>query len=107
MSVALSRIQFLSFVKQYIENDPESAAYVQESVASGLKSALNKSNQRAADFETLFVTQFMRNNKNSNKNALILNKLKKLQNSGTCFNYDSIIADLESKISKLSTQNKE
>ena len=45
------RAQFLHYVKTYIQHDPEAAAYVSESVASGLRESLASSNKRAADFE--------------------------------------------------------
>ncbi len=49
------RKEFLQFIQNYITSDPEAAAYVAEYVQIGLRTALEQSNQRAADMETVIV----------------------------------------------------
>lgn len=47
----INREQFLYYVRQYIETDPETAAHVADYVQAGLRAALAKAYERAADME--------------------------------------------------------
>lgn len=70
-----SREAFLQYVKQYTENDPEISARIPEAVQAGIRDALAKSQERAADMETIVATLASRRYKGSDD--LILDKLNK------------------------------
>lgn len=84
--------EFLSAVKEYVHRNPHIGAYVQNSVAEGIKSALEAEKQISIDLETMLI---MALSKPMGKNfkeqiATKLNGLKgKLR-----FKYDSVIDDL-------------
>jgi len=51
----MTRDQFYAFVRNYIEQDPEAAAKVNDYVALGLQVALSRANHRAADMEAALM----------------------------------------------------
>ncbi len=75
MEYELGRDQFLDYVRRYIEQDPEAAAYVADSVHVGLKKALNKAYERAADMEVALSVLAAKRYKGAD--ALVKQKLEK------------------------------
>lgn len=71
----MKRDQFLSFVADYIRQDPEAAAYIAEAARQGVSAALSEANDRAADMETALAVALARRYKGAD--ALIHDKLKK------------------------------
>lgn len=71
----MKRDQFLSFVADYIRQDPEAAAYVAEAARQGVSAALSEANARAADMETALAVALSRRYKGAD--ALIHDKLMK------------------------------
>lgn len=49
--IEMNRASFLTFVRQYVESDPEAAAHIGDAAQAGLRLALNKAYERAADME--------------------------------------------------------
>ena len=59
----LTEDQFLAYVAQYIEENPLVAPRVTDFVTMGLKNALDKSLERAADMEVALAVSLERKNK--------------------------------------------
>lgn len=51
MANEMERQRFLAYVRNYIEQDPEAAAFVADHAQAGLRAALSKAYERAADME--------------------------------------------------------
>jgi len=51
MQKEIERTAFLEGVRRYIKKDPEAAAHVADYVQAGLREALDKAHERAADME--------------------------------------------------------
>ena len=75
MAKELERAQFLDYVRRYIEQDPEAAAYVADHAQAGLRSALNKAYERAADMEVALSALATKRYKGAD--ALVKQKLEK------------------------------
>ena len=71
----MNRDAFLAYVKSYIESDPEAAAYVAHHVQAGLRAALSKANERAADMEVALSVLAAKRYKGAD--ALVKDKLSK------------------------------
>ena len=76
------RSQFLHLVESYVKEDPEVAAFIHESVASGLRASLQDAMERASDMEVALAVAVGRKHKGSD--ALILDKLKKWEGRTSC-----------------------
>lgn len=75
MTNEIERAQFLDYVRRYIEKDPEAAAYVADHAQAGLRSALNKAYERAADMEVALSALAAKRYKGAD--ALVKQKLEK------------------------------
>jgi len=71
----MQREEFLQFVRKYIENDPEVAMHVTVYAQQGVKDALSKANERAADMEVALSVLAVKRYKGSD--ALVRDKLAK------------------------------
>ena len=71
----MERTQFLEYVKNYIERDPEAAAHVANYVQAGLNKALGQAYERAADMEAALSVLATKRYKGAD--ALVLDKLRK------------------------------
>lgn len=87
--------EFLDHVRNYVDKNPDVAAYVSDAVASGLSTALARSNERAADMEVVVAVLMARKNKTSN--GVIFNKLSKWHNK-SALNWTSTLKELEEKV---------
>lgn len=75
MSQNIDRAAFLAYVRNYVEQDPESAAYLSDYAQAGIRAALAKSNERAADMEVAVAVLAAKRYKNSD--AVLMDKLSK------------------------------
>lgn len=75
MANEMGRAQFLDYVRRYIEQDPEAAAYVADHAQAGLRAALNKAYERAADMEVALSVLATKRYKGAD--ALVKQKLEK------------------------------
>lgn len=84
--------EFLLAVKEYVRKNPHVGAYVQNSVAEGIKSALDAERQVGVDLETIVIMALSRPLCKAYKKQ-IADKLSNL--SGKLrFKYDSVIEEL-------------
>jgi len=86
--------QFLSYVSNYVRQNPEIAAKVTDFVQHGLNQALNETRERAIDMEVALVAVTAKRFKGAD--GLLLSKLKKWEGR-TSVNWESLIAELETK----------
>lgn len=86
--------QFLYGVQQYVEKNPEVAAYISDFVAKGVTSALNQTRERAADMEIALSVAIAK--RWPKRDSLILSKLKKWDGK-SCIPWTSTIAALEAE----------
>lgn len=91
----MKRDQFLSFVADYIRQDPEAAAYIAEAARRGVSAALSEANARAADMETALAVALARRYKGG-ADALIYDKLKKWDGR-TSLNWSHVLPNAKSK----------
>ena len=87
-----NHIQFLRYVQDYIEANPEAGAYVSEYVANGIDLSRREALQRAADMEVALMARMTKGFRN--RDALILGKLRLWQGK-TCLVWDNVIEKME------------
>ena len=75
MSNEFDRASFLNFVREYVEKDPEAAAHISDYAQAGLRAALNKAYERAADMEVALSVLAAKRYKGAD--AVVRDKLKK------------------------------
>lgn len=75
MKDELERAQFLAYVRNYIEKDPEAAAHVADYVQEGIRAKLQQTMERAADMEVALSVLAAKRYKGAD--ALVISKLKK------------------------------
>lgn len=73
--MSMTREQFLQWVRDYIEADPEAAPHVAAYVQRGLNDALTQAYERAADMECALAALAAKRYKGAD--ALVLDKLRK------------------------------
>jgi len=95
MNKQTQRENFLEFVRNYIKEDPEAAAYVSDSVAAGLNASRKEAFERAADMEVALCV--MTTPRYKGREALVLSKLLKW-NGKTSLRWDDTINYLASKV---------
>ena len=86
--------EFLNQIEQYVAQYPEIGAYVSDSVANGLTTALSSVRDRASDMEVALAVSIAQRYKN--RDALILSKLNKWKNASS-INWNSTIKMIEEK----------
>lgn len=84
------RAAFLEYVRRYIEQDPEAAAHVADNVQAGLRTALSKAYERAADMEVALAVLTAKRYKGAGD--LVRQKLEKYQGQ-TALNWDWLIKE--------------
>lgn len=82
---------FLSAVRAFVVEHPEAAAHVADYARAGLEEALRKASERAADMEVALVAATA--DRLKNRDAVILDKLKKWQGQTAC-RWDDVIERL-------------
>jgi len=87
------RANFLRYVREYVEKDPEVVPYITEHVQAGLKSALDKLHQQCSDMEAALVFVLM---KFKNGEELAIEKIKKWKGK-TYQNWESFLNEKELK----------
>lgn len=85
---------FLSYVRTFVAEHPEAAAYVADYARAGLEEALAKASERAADMEVALVVATAERFKN--RDAVILEKLMKWQGKTAC-RWDDLIERLSTR----------
>jgi len=88
----MNRNEFLQFVEQYIQKDPEAAAFVSDRVAHGISSSRLEALERAADMEVALAVSIAKRYKG--REELVLSKLKKW-NGKSALRWDDTIEMLE------------
>lgn len=88
----MERVQFLEYVKNYIERDPEAAAHVANYVQAGLNKALGQAYERAADMEVALSVLATKRYKGAD--ALVLDKLRKWEGK-TALRWDWLTHNVE------------
>jgi hypothetical protein len=71
------RDTFLRLVKSYVEQDPESAAYIAEWVAAGLNASRVSALKRAADMEAALATMLHKPSKKFDRTSFVLGIINK------------------------------
>jgi len=75
MSDGVDHSAFLEYVRRYVEQDPEVAAFIADHVQHGLRAALQKAYERAADMEVALSVLAAKRYKGAD--AVVLDKLAK------------------------------
>lgn len=94
MANEMERAQFLDYVRRYIEQDPEAAAYVADHAQAGLRAALSKAYERAADMEVALSVLATKRYKGAD--ALVKQKLEKWEGK-TALRWDWLTHNVEGK----------
>lgn len=92
MANEMKRAQFLDYVRLYIEQDPEAAAYVADHAQAGLRAALSKAYERAADMEVALSVLATKRYKGAD--ALVRQKLEKWEGK-TALRWDWLTNNLK------------
>jgi len=86
--------KFLSYVQEYIAENPEVSSYVVQAASAGVTEAMDKIKELALNCESLAVMAMTRRTKNVD--SCVLAKLKQI-NGKSWMNWDSEIEALEAK----------
>ena len=89
----MERSEFLGFVKNYIEIDPEAAAHISDYVQEGLRRALSDALVRAADMEVIAAVALAKKGWPGGR-GIIKNKLEQWHGK-TSLNWDGFMADIK------------
>lgn len=92
MNREYERATFLNSVRQYVERDPEAAAYLSDYAQAGIRDALAKSNERAADMEVAVSVLAAKRYKNAD--AVLMDKLNKWEGK-TALNWSWLKSRME------------
>ena len=87
----ITRKDFFNFVMNYIESDPEAAAYISEYVQAGLRAALQMANKRATDMECALAIS-LSERKSKLREALVKDILSKWRGK-TSLNWDRVFEE--------------
>jgi hypothetical protein len=86
----MDREAFLSFVEEYIRNDPETAAHIGQRVQNGISRALREQKEKSSDMECALAVALER--KSDRRIDLIRQKIQKWVEKGmNSLNWDSYL----------------